>query len=167
MRNGVLKLHILILASLLACGIAGAETLRDIQLPLPADNGAIRAKCALAFQQSLADKEAYENRPEVNVQCAHYINRKQMKELEMAFMRMCQTVTEVEAQVASGAVVIPTDMLQRGFNNVYGVIFRRDCLDRAVSKFNQQQAPQRAAHASSGGGSAVSERCHAFLGCGN
>jgi len=143
-----------------------AETLHAIALRLPVDEAVIGAKCEVAFQQALKDKEDYENRPEVNLMCALNLNAKQMETLRQGFMHHCVRTFKVRSQGVPAGQTVTLDIraLKINFDGEYAGIFRTICLDRAVSAFHVRQAQQRG-QVQAGGAAAAVRSCDGFASC--
>lgn len=131
-----------------------AAHLQTIRLKLPQAEGAIVKRCSEAFQQALADKQDYESRQ--SLKCAFNIKGKTMTDLEEAFMVQCQNTIGVRSRQSSEIELTP-ETLMASFNEGYGIIFRRDCLDTAVSEFHAAEAAQAA---SAGSGTSAQRECH-------
>lgn len=144
-------------ATALASLSAQAESLEPLKIRLPADPALVRARCDVAFQQALLDKQTYERQPHVNLTCAFSIRPEIMSQMQRSFTVMCLNTFDVHVRQASEyRVTLQPEVLQRAFNEVYGYVFRRDCLDKSVSEYaarNSGQGPGAATRA-------TPARCH-------
>jgi hypothetical protein len=146
---------------------AFAGHLQPLQVLLPADPGLVRHKCAEAFQQALEDKAEYESQPQVHIKCAYNISFETKAQMEDKFLYQCQNTVSVRSSsgLSDPNLIIPEDILAGSFNDAYGVIFRRNCLDTAKNEFDISQAQAAASGGTGYGGGAVSERCAFHYGC--
>lgn len=120
---------------------AQAESLEPLKIRLPADPALVRARCDVAFQQALLDKQTYESQPHVNLTCAFTIRPEILNQMQRSFTVMCLNTFDVHVRQASEyRVTLEPEVLQRAFNEVYGYVFRRDCLDKSVSQFTARNA---------------------------
>lgn len=135
------------IVALLLTGLpAWGGSLEPLKLRLPADPSLVRARCDVAFQQALLDKQNYERQPHVNLTCAFTIRPEALRQMRQSFLVHCLNTVDVHSRQATEfRISLDEKILQTSFDEVYGLVFRRDCLDKSVSDYARAAAAARPA----------------------
>ncbi len=144
-------LRIFLLSVLLITSLtAFAGSLEPLKLRLPADSMLLRTRCEIAFQQALLDKQTYERQPHINLTCAFTIRPEIMNQMKQSFIVHCLNTIDIHARQATEyRITLEKNILQTSFDEVYGLVFRRDCLDKSVSEYASRAAGSRTSTAPS------------------